>query len=75
MSVIVNTQNEQEEKILLAFLDSLCYKYQQTSEDPDKITGAFLDRYNKELEDADADIESGNFVSHEEVEKLLGVRG
>ena len=28
-----------------------------------------LDEYNRELEDADAEIEAGDFVTHEEVKK------
>ena len=75
MSVIVNTRNEQEEKILLAFLDSLKYKYQHTIEDnTEQITTAFLDRYNKEIDKANAEIEAGDYVSQEEVEQLFEKR-
>lgn len=75
MSVLVNTRNEQEEKILLAFLDSLKYKYQHTIEDnTEQITTAFLDRYNKEIDKANAEIEAGDYVSQEEVEQLFEKR-
>ena len=75
MSVLVNTQNEQEEKVLLAFLDSLRYKYQPGIGDKeDQINAAFLDQYNKELDQADADIEAGNYVSHHDVEQLFQKR-
>ena len=75
MSVLVNTQNEQEEKVLLAFLDSLRYKYQSDIEDKaDQINKAFLDQYNKEIEQADAEIEAGNYVSHQDVEQLFQKR-
>lgn len=30
-----------------------------------------LDQYNKELEEADAEIEAGEYVSHEEVKRRL----
>lgn len=72
MSVLVNIQNEQEEKVLLAFLDSLHYNYRSNIGDElDQINDAFLDQYNKEIDDADAEIESGDYVSHEDVKQLL----
>jgi len=75
MSVLVNTQNEQEEKVLLAFLDSLRYNYRSDVEDEAKqITEAFLDQYNKEIDDADREIESGNYVRHQDVEQLFQKR-
>ena len=30
-----------------------------------------LEQYNKELEDANAEIDNGNFITHEEVKKRL----
>jgi isopentenyldiphosphate isomerase len=75
MSVLVNTQNERDEKVLLAFLDSLRYKYRSDVEDnADQINQAFLDHYNKEIDQADAEIEAGNYVSHQDVEKLFQKR-
>lgn len=75
MSVLVNTQNEQEEKVLLAFLDSLRYKYRSDVEDnADQINQVFLDQYNKEIDQADAEIEAGNYVNHQDVEKLFQKR-
>lgn len=72
MSVLVNTQNEQEEKVLLAFLDSLRYNYQANIGDNDEeINTAFLDQYNKEVDQADAEISAGNFVDHKDVEQLF----
>lgn len=70
MSILVNTQNEQEEKVLLAFLESLKYEYQANVE----ITGIFLDQYNKDIDAADAEIENGNFVSQNDVEMLFEQR-
>jgi hypothetical protein len=72
MSVLVNTKNEQEEKVLLAFLDSLRYNYQADVEkNADELNSAFIDQYNTEIEQADAAIEAGSFVSHEDVEQLF----
>lgn len=75
MSVLVTTQNEQEEKVLLAFLDSLRYQYQSGIEEKaEQINEAFLNQYNKEIEQADKDIEAGNFVNHSDVEQLFQKR-
>ena len=52
MSVLVNRQGEQEEKVLQAFLD----------------------QYNKEIDQADAEIEAGNYVSHQNVEEMFKKR-
>lgn len=72
MSVLVNTQNEQEEKVLLAFLDSLRYNYQSNiGDNHEQINTAFLDQYNKEVDQADAEISAGNFVNHKDVEQLF----
>jgi len=72
MSVLINTKNEQEEKVLLAFLDSLCYNYQaDVHKSADEPNSAFIDEYNTKVEQADAAIEAGNFVSHEDVEQLF----
>ncbi|MFF5383860.1 hypothetical protein [Pedobacter suwonensis] len=75
MSIFVNTKSEQEEKVLIAFLDSLDYKYQSDiSEEPAEIATLFLDQYNQELDQADKEIESGNFISHGAVEQLFQKR-
>lgn len=72
MNVLVNTKNEQEEKVLLAFLDSLRYNYQtNVHKSADELNSAFIDEYNTEIEQADAAIEAGNFVSHDDVEHLF----
>lgn len=69
MSILVNTQNEKEEKVLLAFLDSLQYQYELDIDFSDRAE--FLNIYNKEINDANKDIEEGNFVSHDDVEKII----
>jgi len=75
MSIFVNTKNEQEEKVLIAFLDSLDYKYQSDiSDEPAEIATVSLDQYDQELDQADKEIESGNFISHGDVEQLFQKR-
>jgi len=75
MSVLVNTKNEQEEKVLLAFLDSLRYNYQADIEEKaDQINAAFIEQYNSEIDQADSEIEAGNFVRHQDVEQLFQKR-
>lgn len=66
MSILVKTQNKNEEKVLLAFLDSLNYQYEFEVEDLEKVK-----LYNHEIEDADKDIEDGNFILQEEAELIL----
>ena len=75
MSVLVNTRNEQEEKILLAFLDSMSFKYQNNiSDNIEELAGEFLDRYNREIDIANEEIEGGNFAGQDEVEQLFEKR-
>lgn len=75
MSVLVNTKNEQEEKILLAFLDSLRYDYQSGIEDEnDQTNTAFINQYNSEIDQADSEIEAGNFVKHDDVKQFFQQR-
>ncbi len=72
MSVLVNTKNEQEEKVLLAFLDSLHYNYQaDVDKSAAELNDQFVNQYNTEIEHADAEVAAGNFVSHNDVEQLL----
>jgi len=73
MSILVTPRNEQEEKVLLAFLDSLSYKYQSDIKDEDQIR-AILDEYNEELDQADKEIEAGNYIKHEDVEQVFEKR-
>jgi hypothetical protein len=75
MSIFVNTKNEPEEKVLIAFLDSLDYKYQSDiGDEPADVAAAFLDQYTQELDKADQEIESGSFILHEDVEQLFQKR-
>jgi len=75
MSILVNPHNEQEEKTLIAFLNSRKYDYKSDIDLEDKeVTEAFLDQYNKEIDEADAEVESGNYLDHDEVEKFFAER-
>ncbi len=72
MSILINTQNEQEEKVLLAFLKSLNFKFQTIQEaDENLIHSELLKNYNQDLDKADDEIDSGEFIDHRDVEKLL----
>ncbi|MFI5160546.1 MAG: hypothetical protein ACHQHN_04675 [Sphingobacteriales bacterium] len=71
MTILVNTHNELEEKVLIAFLDSLRYDYKSKIH---KEAEAFLDEYNKEIDEAEAEIESGDYADHDFVEKLFADR-
>ncbi len=65
MGVLVNTKNEPGEKVLLAFLDSLRYSYQTDIKvEAEQINASSIEQYNKEIDQADAEIEAGNFVRH-----------
>ena len=75
MSILVNPHNEQEEKALLAFLNSMKYDYKPgIGEGEDEVMAAFVDQYNKEIDEAEADIDAGNFYTQEQVEELLANR-
>lgn len=75
MSILVNTHNEQEEKVLLAFLNSLRFNYKTgVFEDESVVQDEFIAKYNSELDESVADIEAGNSVLHEDVEKLFSDR-
>ena len=66
MSILVKTQNENEEKVLLAFLNSLKYQYEFGIDNLENAKP-----YNYDIETADKEIEEGNFHMHDEVELIL----
>jgi hypothetical protein len=70
MTIVVNPYNEQEEKALLDFLDSRHYNYKSTDE-TEMADSEFLDQYNKELAEAEAQIDAGDYLTHEEVKKFF----
>jgi len=71
MTILVNPRSDKEEKALIAFLDSMKYDYKT---DIDVDTETFIDQYNKEIDEAEAEIESGNYLTHDEVEQLFAER-
>jgi len=75
MIITVKLQNEKDEKVLRAFLDSLEYEY---IEGEDLYISASpgtrrqtIEAYNQELGKAVAEVESGNYYTHEEVKKMM----
>jgi len=75
MGILVNPHNEQEEKTLIAFLNSMKYDYKpDIGAEDNEVMEAFLDQYNKEIDEAEAEIESGNYLDQDEVEKLFAER-
>lgn len=72
MSILVNTHNELEEKVLIAFLNSLKYDYKSDMKGKKEETNKdFLDQYNQEIDQAETEIESGDYVDQDYVEKLF----
>jgi len=70
MTIQVYPYNEREEKALLDFLESRHYNYKSTDET--EITDSeFLDRYNKELAEAEAQIDAGDYLTHDEVKTFF----
>ncbi|TDE11592.1 hypothetical protein [Dyadobacter psychrotolerans] len=70
MSILVNTISEQEEKVLIAFLDSLAIQYKKDVEES-QLVKDFVKSYNDDLDKANTEIEAGNFVNQEDVELLF----
>jgi hypothetical protein len=70
MTIQVYTNNEKEEKALLDFLESRHYSYKSTEED-ESVDADFLVQYNKELEEAEAQIEAGEYLTNEEIKKFF----
>lgn len=64
MSILVNTRNEQEEKVILAFLDSLAVEYKTEVEEdwadlPEKVIFDVQESINQ--------IENGEGIDHNSV--------
>jgi hypothetical protein len=68
MEIIVSLHDKQEEKVLLAFLESLAYKYRQYDDYGKPQT---IEEYNQEIEDAEAEIKAGKFITQDELEKEM----
>jgi hypothetical protein len=72
MSILISTRDEQEERVLMAFLDSKAISYKTSAGTTLESHEDFLESYNGELEKADSEIDAGAFLSHTEVAILLG---
>ncbi len=70
MTIRVYPYNEQEEKALIDFLQSRHYNYNAT-DDQDAADSGFLNQYNNDLDKAEAQIDSGDYLTHNEVKKIL----
>jgi predicted transcriptional regulator len=70
MTIQVYPYNEQEEKALLEFLESRHYNYKSTEKN-EIADVEFLDQYNKELNEAEAQIDAGESLTHDEVIKFF----
>ena len=75
MGILVNPHTEHEEKVLIAFLNSMKYDYKPNFDtEKEAVTEAFLDQYNKDIDAAEAEIEAGDYLDQAEVEKLFANR-
>lgn len=59
-----------KKKALLDFLESRHYNYKST-EETEMADSEFLDQYNKELAEAEAQIDAGDFLTHDAVKKFF----
>jgi len=72
MTIQVYPYNQEEEKALLDFLNSRHYSYKESVDDEaEEPTVEFLDQYNKELDEAEKQIDAGNYLTHDEVKKYF----
>jgi hypothetical protein len=71
MTIQVYPYNKQEEEALLDFLKSRHYSYKSA----DELTDAeFLNQYNKDLDESEAEIEAGDSFTQDEVKQILADR-
>lgn len=61
MSILVNTRNEQEEKVILAFLDSLAVEYKTEFEED---WGDLPDKVIFDVKESIKQIENGEGIDH-----------
>jgi hypothetical protein len=74
MGIIVVPHNEQEEKVLLAFLNSLQYEYTPVELDipaPAEEKRQTLEEYNNEVAEAEAEYKKGNSISTDELKNNM----
>jgi hypothetical protein len=74
MAILVTTHNEQEEKVLLAFLNSLQYDYTPFEFDipaPSDEKRQTIDEYNNEVAEAEAEYKKGNSLSTDDLKNNM----
>jgi hypothetical protein len=74
MSILVTPHTEQEEKVLLAFLNSLQYDYVPGEIDISSPAGEkrqTLEEYNNEVAEAEAEYKKGNSISTDDLKKNM----
>jgi hypothetical protein len=70
MTIQVYPYNEEEERVLLDFLKSRHYNYKSADEN-ELADAEFLNQYNKELDEAEAQMDAGEYLTHDEVKKFF----
>ncbi len=71
---MVIPHNEQEKKVLLAFLSSLHYDYSSVEIDIPSPTGEkrqTIEEYNNEIAEAEAEYKKDNSISTDEIKKNM----
>jgi hypothetical protein len=74
MGIIVVPHNDQEEKVLLAFLNSLQYEYTPVElyiAAPAEEKRQTLEEYNNEVAEAEAEYKKGNSISTDELKNNM----
>lgn len=74
MSILVTIHNEEEEKVLLAFLNSLHYDYVPADIDVIPLgdeKSQTIEEYNNEIAEAEAEYKKGNSISTDELKKNM----
>lgn len=76
MKIVLNIKNKAEASMLTAFLDAMKITYKASSEIDGEIESyqEFLNEYNREIDAAVNEIESGRYVSHKDAKKQLANR-
>jgi hypothetical protein len=66
MTIQVYPYSEQEEKALIDFLKSRHYHFKST-DDMETPDDSFLEQYNKEINEAESQIDAGDYLTHDQV--------
>jgi hypothetical protein len=67
MNILVNTRNEQEEKVILAFLDSLAVEYKTEFEED---WGDLPDKVIFDVKESIKQIENGHGIDHNTAKEM-----